>query len=92
VLSKEKGGRHTPFFEGYRAQFYFLTIDVTGSAKLTAGTKMVMAHDNISLEVTVDTPVVMAKGPVHRHPRRWSHRRRRNHLRNHQVTSLRFRS
>jgi elongation factor Tu len=62
VLSKEEGGRHTPFFDGYRPQFYFRTTDVTGSAKLPAGTEMVMPGDNISLEVTLHTPVAMEKG------------------------------
>jgi elongation factor Tu len=62
VLSKEEGGRHTPFFDGYRPQFYFRTTDVTGSAKLPAGTEMVMPGDNISLEITLHTPVAMEKG------------------------------
>ena len=60
--SKEEGGRHTPFFNGYRPQFYFRTTDVTGSAKLPAGTEMVMPGDNISLEITLHTPVAMEKG------------------------------
>src|SRR5258708_30925565 len=51
VLSKEEGGRHTPFFNGYRPQFYFRTTDVTGTAKLPAGTEMVMPRDNIQLEI-----------------------------------------
>jgi len=62
VLSKEEGGRHTPFFDGYRPQFYFRTTDVTGSAKLPAGTEMVMPGDNVELEVTLHTPVAMEKG------------------------------
>src|SRR6201992_1491598 len=62
VLSKEEGGRHTPFFNGYRPQFYFPTTDVTGSAKLPEGTEMVMPGDNIALEVTLHTPVAMEKG------------------------------
>src|SRR3569623_1949055 len=62
VLSKEEGGRHTPFFNGYRPQFYFRTTDVTGSAKLPAGTEMVMPGDNVQLEVTLGTPVAMEKG------------------------------
>jgi elongation factor Tu len=52
VLSKEEGGRHTPFFNGYRPQFYFRTTDVTGTAKLPAGTEMVMPGDNIQLEIS----------------------------------------
>jgi elongation factor Tu len=62
VLSKEEGGRHTPFFNGYRPQFYFRTTDVTGSAKLPVGTEMCMPGDNISLEITLHTPVAMEKG------------------------------
>jgi elongation factor Tu len=62
VLSKEEGGRHTPFFNGYRPQFYFRTTDVTGSAKLPAGTEMCMPGDNIALEITLHTPVAMEKG------------------------------
>src|ERR1700678_320267 len=57
VLSKEEGGRHTPFFNGYRPQFYFRTTDVTGSAKLPAGTEMCMPGDNIQLEIALHTPV-----------------------------------
>jgi elongation factor Tu len=62
VLSKEEGGRHTPFFAGYRPQFYFRTTDVTGVAKLPAGVEMVMPGDNVNLEVELITPVAMDKG------------------------------
>src|ERR1700709_2714070 len=62
VLSKEEGGRHTPFFNGYRPHFYFRTTDVTGSAKLAEGPEMVMPGDNVSLESTLHTPVAMEKG------------------------------
>ena len=62
VLSKEEGGRHTPFFKGYRPQFYFRTTDVTGVAHLPAGTEMVMPGDNVSLEIELITPVAMEKG------------------------------
>ncbi|HYM11375.1 MAG TPA: elongation factor Tu, partial [Bryobacterales bacterium] len=62
VLSKEEGGRHTPFFKGYRPQFYFRTTDVTGVAELPAGTEMVMPGDNVSLVVELITPVAMEKG------------------------------
>jgi elongation factor Tu len=62
VLSKEEGGRHTPFFNGYRPQFYFRTTDVTGSAKLPEGTEMVMPGDNTQLDITLHTPVAMEKG------------------------------
>ncbi len=57
VLSKEEGGRHTPFFNGYRPQFYIRTTDVTGSAELPAGTEMVMPGDNVTLTVTLITPI-----------------------------------
>jgi elongation factor Tu len=62
VLSKDEGGRHTPFFKGYRPQFYFRTTDVTGVAKLPEGTEMVMPGDNVALEVELITPVAMDKG------------------------------
>jgi elongation factor Tu len=62
VLSKDEGGRHTPFFNGYRPQFYFRTTDVTGIAKLPEGTEMVMPGDNITIEVELITPVAMDKG------------------------------
>jgi len=62
VLSKEEGGRHTPFFNGYRPQFYFRTTDVTGVAKLPEGVEMVMPGDNVTLEIELITPVAMEKG------------------------------
>jgi elongation factor Tu len=62
VLSKEEGGRHTPFFKGYRPQFYFRTTDVTGVAALPEGVEMVMPGDNVALEVELITPVAMEKG------------------------------
>jgi elongation factor Tu len=62
VLTKEEGGRHTPFFDGYRPQFYFRTTDVTGSATLPSGTEMVMPGDNVGLEVTLIAPIAMEKG------------------------------
>ncbi|GMV27873.1 MAG: elongation factor Tu [Phycisphaerae bacterium] len=62
VLTKEEGGRHTPFFNGYRPQFYFRTTDVTGVGMLPAGTEMVMPGDNVSLEVTLIAPIAMEKG------------------------------
>jgi elongation factor Tu len=61
VLSKEEGGRHTPFFNGYRPQFYFRTTDVTGSAKLPQGVEMVMPGDNVNIEVELITPIAMEK-------------------------------
>ena len=62
VLSKEEGGRHTPFFKGYRPQFYFRTTDVTGVAELPEGTEMVMPGDNVELAIELITPVAMEKG------------------------------
>jgi elongation factor Tu len=62
VLSKDEGGRHTPFFNGYRPQFYFRTTDVTGVAKLPEGVEMVMPGDSVNLEVELITPVAMDKG------------------------------
>ncbi|MDD4939096.1 MAG: elongation factor Tu [Candidatus Omnitrophica bacterium] len=61
ILSKEEGGRHTPFFNGYRPQFYFRTTDVTGSVKLAQGVEMVMPGDNVNLEVELITPIAMEK-------------------------------
>src|SRR5215204_5940784 len=62
VLTKEEGGRHTPFFDHYRPQFYFRTTDVTGSVKLPEGTEMVMPGDNVSMEVTLLVPIAMDEG------------------------------
>src|ERR1700728_499271 len=62
ILSKDEGGRHTPFFKGYRPQFYFQTTDVTGVAQLPEGMEMVMPGDNVSLVVELITPVAMEKG------------------------------
>jgi elongation factor Tu len=62
ILSKEEGGRHTPFFKGYRPQFYFRTTDVTGVAQLPEGTEMVMPGDNVELAIELITPVAMEKG------------------------------
>lgn len=62
ILTKEEGGRHTPFFNGYRPQFYFRTTDVTGIATLPAGVEMVMPGDNVAMEITLITPVAMDQG------------------------------
>ena len=62
VLKKEEGGRHTPFFNGYRPQFYFRTTDVTGSIQLPAGTEMVMPGDNITMDVALIAPIAMEEG------------------------------
>src|SRR5205807_546553 len=61
VLTKEEGGRHTPFFTGYRPQFYFRTTDVTGDVKLPSGVEMVMPGDNVSAEIQLITPVALEK-------------------------------
>jgi len=62
VLSKEEGGRHTPFFNGYRPQFYFRTTDVTGSIMLPEGVEMVMPGDNVSLSGELIQPIAMEEG------------------------------
>ena len=62
VLSKEEGGRHTPFFNGYRPQFYFRTTDVTGTVKLPDGVEMVMPGDNVTVEGELITPIAMEEG------------------------------
>ncbi|NLN97723.1 MAG: elongation factor Tu, partial [Eubacteriaceae bacterium] len=62
VLTKEEGGRHTPFFDGYRPQFYFRTTDVTGNIKLPEGVEMVMPGDNISMEISLITPIAIEEG------------------------------
>jgi elongation factor Tu len=62
VLTKEEGGRHTPFFNGYRPQFYFRTTDVTGVVKLPEGTEMVMPGDNVTMEITLITPIAIEQG------------------------------
>jgi elongation factor Tu len=62
ILTKEEGGRHTPFFKGYRPQFYIRTTDVTGSAELPSGTEMVMPGDNVTLDITLITPIALEEG------------------------------
>src|SRR6059036_3324478 len=62
ILKKEEGGRHTPFFSGYRPQFYFRTTDVTGVAKLPEGTEMVMPGDNVTMEIEMIQPIAMDAG------------------------------
>jgi elongation factor Tu len=62
VLTKEEGGRHTPFFSNYRPQFYFRTTDVTGSIKLPEGTEMVMPGDSVTMEVELIAPIAMEQG------------------------------
>jgi len=62
ILTKEEGGRHTPFFQNYRPQFYFRTTDVTGSVTLAEGTEMVMPGDNVTMEVALIQPIAMDEG------------------------------
>jgi elongation factor Tu len=62
VLSKEEGGRHTPFFSGYRPQFYFRTTDVTGASNLLGGAEMCMPGDNVALEVELGKPIALTEG------------------------------
>ncbi|HBG3439230.1 TPA: elongation factor Tu, partial [Clostridioides difficile] len=62
VLKKEEGGRHTPFFDGYRPQFYFRTTDVTGACKLPEGIEMVMPGDNVTMEVDLINSIVVEEG------------------------------
>ena len=78
VLSKEEGGRHTPFFTNYRPQFYFRTTDVTGTVTLPTGVEMVMPGDNVSVEIELHRAGRHGKRPALRDPRRWPHHRRRS--------------
>jgi ribosomal protein L33 len=71
VLSKEEGGRHTPFFTGYRPQFYFRTTDVTGSTKLLGGAEMCMPGDNVKVEVELGKPIALGRAEPLCYPRRW---------------------
>ena len=79
VLTKEEGGRHTPFYNGYRPQFYLRTTDVTGAIGLPEGMEMVMPGDNVDMGVELITPDRPRGRPALRHPRGWPHRRRRRH-------------
>ena len=85
VLKKEEGGRHTPFFNGYRPQFYFRTTDVTGVANLPEGTEMVMPGDNVQMDSRADPAHRHGRRPALRHPRGRPHRRLRRRHRDHQV-------
>jgi elongation factor Tu len=62
ILGKDEGGRHTPFFDGYRPQFYFRTTDVTGQAHLPQGVEMVMPGDNVEMQVDLIAPIAMEEG------------------------------
>ena len=88
VLSKEEGGRHTPFFKGYRPQFYFRTTDVTGSVELPADVEMVMPGDNVKMAVTLINPIAMDEGLRFAIPRRRSDGRRWRRRQNHRVMEL----
>ena len=85
ILSKDEGGRHTPFFNNYRPQFYFRTTDVTGVVTLPEGTEMVMPGDNTAMTVDADPADRDGGGPALRHPRGRPHRRRRPGHQDHQV-------
>ena len=85
ILTKEEGGRHTPFFANYRPQFYFRTTDVTGTVALPEGTEMVMPGDNLKFEVDADRADRHGGEAPLRHPRRRPHRRRRRRLEDHRV-------
>ena len=84
VLSKEEGGRHTPFFKGYRPQFYFRTTDVTGACELPEGVEMVMPGDNVKMS-RADRADRDGRRPALRDPRRRPHRRRRRGGQDHRV-------
>ena len=88
VLSKDEGGRHTPFFNGYRPQFYFRTTDVTGAIELPEGIEMVMPGDNIADDRQADHPDRHGRRSALRHPRRRSYRRRRRRRQDHRVIVL----
>ena len=82
ILTKDEGGRHTPFFANYRPQFYFRTTDVTGTVQLPEGTEMVMPGDNLKFGVELIAPIAMEDG-LRFDPRRWPHRRRRRCCQDH---------
>ena len=86
ILSKEEGGRHTPFFQNYRPQFYFRTTDVTGVVTLPEGTEMVMPGDNTTMIGEADPADRHGGEPQVRDPRGWPYRRRRPRHQDHQVS------
>ena len=86
ILTKEEGGRHTPFFTNYRPQFYFRTTDVTGVCALPEGTEMVMPGDNVTMDVDADRAGRHGGEAALRHPRRRPHRRRRRRRRHQRVS------
>ena len=89
VLTKEEGGRHTPFYNGYRPQFYLRTTDVTGAIGLPDGAEMIMPGDNVDDDRRADHPDRSRNRPALRHPRGWPDRRRRRHRRDHRVARWR---
>ena len=88
ILTKEEGGRHTPFFNGYRPQFYFRTTDITGVVHLPEGTEMVMPGDNVSITGELIHPIAMEEGLQVRYPRGWPYRWLRSRDEDHQVALL----
>ena len=88
VLTKEEGGRHTPFYNGYRPQFYLRTTDVTGAIGLTGGAEMIMPGDNVDMDVELITPDRPRDRPALRHPRGRPHRRRRRDHRDQGVARM----
>ena len=87
MLSKDEGGRHTPFFNGYRPQFYFRTTDVTGACELPEGVEMVMPGDNVKMTVKLIAPIAMDEGLALCDPRGRPHRRRRRRRQDYRVMS-----
>ena len=85
VLSKDEGGRHTPFFKGYRPQFYFRTTDVTGEVELPEGVEMVMPGDNVQMRVKLIAPIAMEEGLRFAVARGRAHGRRRRRRQNHRM-------
>ena len=85
VLKKEEGGRHTPFFNGYRPQFYFRTTDVTGDLKLPEGVEMCMPGDNITMEIRLDHSNSNRRGTEIRNQRRRKNSRLRSSNRDHRI-------
>ncbi|GIX13045.1 MAG: hypothetical protein KatS3mg118_1004 [Paracoccaceae bacterium] len=91
ILTKEEGGRHTPFFTNYRPQFYFRTTDVTGTVKLPEGVEMVMPGDNVAVHRRADRADRDGGAAALRHPRGRPHRRRGRRLQDHRIEAARRR-
>ena len=88
MLSKDEGGRHTPFFNNYRPQFYFRTTDVTGSVELPQGTEMVMPGDNVKMNVELIAPIAMEQGLEICYKRRWANSWRRSCVKGNSVIKV----